>query len=114
MAAGYSPSVRLFEASACGAAILSDNWAGLEQFLTPGQEILLPGSAAETAMILSDLSDAQRHRLGQRARERVLAEHTSQHRAEQFERIVSAYATQRPAAAEAPQRNEGKPQAAPA
>ena len=40
--AGFSPSVRLFEAAACGAAILSDSWVGLDEFLTPGLEILLP------------------------------------------------------------------------
>lgn len=93
VAAGYSPSVRLFEASACGAAILSDNWPGLEQFLTPGEEILLPRDAAETASILRDLPEAERLRLGQRARERILAEHTSRCRAEQFERIVSTCST---------------------
>ena len=42
--AGYSPSVRLFEAAACGAAIVSDNWPGLERFFEPGREILLPAS----------------------------------------------------------------------
>ena len=88
--AGYSPSVRLFEASACGAAILSDDWRGLSDFLTPGEEVLLPRDAAETADILTGLSDAERVRMGQRARERILAEHTSAHRAEQFEGIVAA------------------------
>lgn len=93
VAAGVSPSVRLFEASACGAAILSDDWPGLDQFLTPGEQILLPSSAIETAAILTDLTDTERRRLGLRARERILAEHTSQHRAEQFEAIVSACTT---------------------
>ncbi len=87
--AGWSPSVRLFEASACGAAILSDYWAGLEEFFTPGEEILLPADAVETADILPDLSDAERSLLGARARARVLDEHTSEHRAKQFEEIVS-------------------------
>lgn len=89
VAAGYSPSVRLFEASACGAAILSDAWPGLSQFLTPGEEILLPKDARETADILTELSDAQRLRIGVRARERILAEHTSVHRAREFEKIVA-------------------------
>jgi spore maturation protein CgeB len=89
VAAGYSPSVRLFEASACGAAILSDAWLGLSQFLTPGEEILLPKDARETACILTELSDAQRLRIGERARERILAEHTSVHRAREFEKIVA-------------------------
>ena len=88
VAAGYSPSVRLFEASACGATILSDNWPGLSQFLTPGEEILLPRDAQETADILTEISDAQRLRIGERARERILEEHTSIHRAREFEKIV--------------------------
>ncbi len=87
-AAGYSPSVRLFEASACGTPILSDSWPGLEHFLTPGEEILLPSDAAETAEILRHLSDEERERIGRRARERILAEHTAEHRACEFEHIV--------------------------
>ena len=89
IAAGYSPSVRLFEASACGTAILSDTWPGIEEFLTPGEEILLPTDGYEVASILRDMPDAERQRLGRRARERILAEHTADHRAAQFERIVT-------------------------
>jgi len=92
VAAGYSPSVRLFEASACGATILSDDWPGLSQFLTPGEEILLPRDAQETADILTELSDAQRLRIGERARDRILEEHTSVHRAREFEKIVACCA----------------------
>ncbi|MGI4831474.1 MAG: CgeB family protein, partial [Janthinobacterium lividum] len=88
VAAGYSPSVRLFEASACGAAILSDPWPGLTEFLTPGEEILLPTSASDVRAILTGMSDAERVRMGAKARERILAEHTSVHRATQFEQIV--------------------------
>lgn len=87
--AGYSPSVRLFEASACGAAILSDSWDGLEDFLTPGEEILVPRDEYETASILRTVTDEDRLRLGQRARERILSEHTSWHRAVQFENVVA-------------------------
>jgi spore maturation protein CgeB len=87
--AGYSPSVRLFEASACGTAILSDRWDGLEDFLTPGEEVLLPNDAAEVAAILKYTTDADRKRIGQRARDRILAEHTADHRAAEFEQIVS-------------------------
>ncbi len=90
VAAGWSPSVRLFEASACGAAILSDPWPGLEEFLTPGSEILLPQSPAEVADILENTTDTERGALGRRAREHILAEHTAAHRAQQFEAVVSA------------------------
>lgn len=88
-AAGYSPSARLFEASACGAAILSDHWLGIEEFFTPGEEILLPRDGREVAEIVTGISDEERIRIGARARERILSQHTSEHRAAQFEEIVA-------------------------
>ena len=90
VAAGYSPSVRLFEASACGSAILSDDWPGLAEFLTPGEEILLPKDAADVSRILREMDDAERERMGARARARVLDAHSSTHRARQFEEVVSS------------------------
>ncbi len=89
VATGYSPSVRLFEASACGAAILSDSWPGLNDFLTPGEEVLLPSSADEVARILREISDEECKRIGARARDRILTTHTSEHRAMELEHIVS-------------------------
>ena len=89
IAAGYSPSVRLFEASACGAAILSDYWKGLEHFLTPGDQVLLPRDAYEISEIIGSTPEADRTRIGLNARERILSEHTSTHRAVQFEQIVN-------------------------
>ncbi|MGI4853305.1 MAG: CgeB family protein [Janthinobacterium lividum] len=90
VAAGYSPSVRLFEASACGATIVSDVWAGLEEFLTPGDQIMLATDTDSMVRLLTDTPDAARERMGTRARERILAEHTSHHRAIQFEKIISS------------------------
>ena len=46
IAAGWSPSVRLFEAAACGTPIVSDYWEGLETLLTPGSEILVPSTSS--------------------------------------------------------------------
>ncbi|ABF42262.1 conserved hypothetical protein [Candidatus Koribacter versatilis Ellin345] len=83
--AGYSPSVRLFEAAACGAAIISDNWPGLDSFFTPGREILLPADHRDVLHFITDLSEEEIERIGLAAQERVLAEHTSQRRAQQFE-----------------------------
>ena len=89
IAAGFSPSVRLFEASACGAAILSDDWAGLDQFLEPHQEVLLPCDGYEVGHILREMPDSERNRIGSAARERILAQHTAHHRALEFEAIVA-------------------------
>src|SRR5438270_7506088 len=71
--AGYSPSVRLFEAAACGAAIISDNWPGLEAFFVPGREILLPVDAEDVRRYLSGYAPAELKDIGWAARERVLA-----------------------------------------
>lgn len=88
--AGFSPSVRLFEAAACGATIVSDNWAGLETFLTPGREILVPADSDEACRYISDYDIMELKRIGEAARERVRAEHTSDRRAQEFERAVEA------------------------
>ena len=86
--AGYSPSVRLFEAAACGAPIISDNWPGLDSFFVPGQEILLPAGPQDVVRYLTELSEPEVRRIGERAQARVLAEHTSGHRAAQLEREI--------------------------
>lgn len=106
VAAGYSPSVRLFEASACGAAILSDDWPGLAEFLTPGEEILLPRDGYEVRDILVNMPESERATLGKRARHRILAEHTSEHRAAKFERIVEQCGSHETQAAIASSSNE--------
>ena len=80
---GWCPSGRLFEAAACGAAILSDDWEGLDAFYQPGSEILL-GDAPEDTLAALDIEDALLRRVGRAARERTLAEHTSAHRARQL------------------------------
>ena len=92
--AGFSPSVRLFEAAACGSTLISDNWPGLDSFFQPGREILLPVCAEDVARYLTDMDDAELQKIGRNAQQRVLAEHTSEIRARQFEEYVSAAAAQ--------------------
>lgn len=82
-AMGYCPSGRLFEAAACATPVLSDGWEGIERFFTPGEEILLAGSADEATAAL-DLPAADLARIGRAARERALDEHTSDRRAAQM------------------------------
>ena len=87
--AGYSPSVRLFEAAACGTAIISDNWEGLSSFLSPGVEILVPANSETVVRYLKDMDEAEIRRIGRNAQERVATEHTSQKRALEFENYVA-------------------------
>lgn len=89
VAAGYSPSVRLFEAAACATPIISDVWPGLDTFFRTGVEVLVATSPAEVLAHLQDLSDTERRRLGEAARRRVLSEHTATHRAAELERYTS-------------------------
>jgi spore maturation protein CgeB len=77
---GYCPSGRLFEAAACGTAVLSDAWEGLGSFFEPGREIFTAGSTEEVFEILS-LPREEIARVARAARERTLAEHTAERRA---------------------------------
>jgi spore maturation protein CgeB len=86
--AGYSPSVRLFEAAACGTPIISDTWEGIETLLDPDREILLARTPDDVLRVLGTWSDDQRRALGTRARHRILKEHTSAHRAASMEQVL--------------------------
>ncbi len=83
--AGYCPSVRLFEAAACGSPIISDRWEGLDTIFTPESEILTAASSREVLNILYSLPKDSSQEIGRRARSRVLSEHTAAHRARQLE-----------------------------
>jgi spore maturation protein CgeB len=83
--AGYSPSVRLFEAGACGAPIISDWWEGLDSIFEIGREVLISTSAGDTLRFLREFPDAQGLAMGDAARRRILAEHTPRQRAIQLE-----------------------------
>jgi spore maturation protein CgeB len=86
-AMGYCPSGRLFEAAACGVPILSDDWKGLETFLTPDSEILVGRSSADVIAAIN-LPHEERQRIGQAARARTLACHTADVRAAELEKIL--------------------------
>jgi spore maturation protein CgeB len=96
--AGHSPSVRLFEAAACGTPIISDFWEGIETILKPGKEILIARSPQETLEYLRDLQEGERRRIGERARTRVLQHHTAAHRALELENYALQLLSHRAAA----------------
>ena len=94
---GYCPSGRLFEAAACGVPILSDWWEGLEQFFHPGTELLIAKTTDEAVAAL-EMPDAELGKIARAARERTLAEHTAERRANDFEAALEAALTARSAA----------------
>jgi spore maturation protein CgeB len=85
---GHSPSVRLFEAAACGTPIISDWWEGLEAFFELGKEILIAHEAEDTLRYLRLTPEIERLEIGHRARQRVLSAHTGAHRAEELEKYT--------------------------
>lgn len=93
-AMGYCPSGRLFEAAACGTALLSDWWVGLDAFFAPGREILIATSTADAvAGITKD--PALLRQLGARARERALDCHTAAIRARRLISLIENPAGER-------------------
>lgn len=86
-AAGHCPSGRLFEAAACGCPLVSDWWAGLEDFFEPGSEIVVAGRTDDVLAALA-MTDDERRRMAAAARERVLDCHTAAVRARELERLL--------------------------
>ena len=90
---GWCPSGRLFEAAACGVPILSDAWAGLDRFFTPGAEILVAETTADALDALR-LPQGDLSAIARRARERTLDEHSAACRAAQMVRAFEDASTQ--------------------
>ena len=85
VAAGWSPSVRLFEAASCGVPIVSDPWPGLADFFRPGEEILVAERPEDVARLLRGCSESKRRKVAEAARARVLHAHTAAARALELE-----------------------------
>ena len=86
--AGFSPSVRLFEAAACGVPVISDRWEGLETFFTLGTEILVADGSEDALRYLTRVGETEWRAIGAAARGRILARHTSDHRAAELEELL--------------------------
>ena len=84
IAAGWSPSVRLFEASACETAIISDEWPGLGELLPDGRALLIARTSDDVVTYLTDMTDEARREIAAGARARVLSGHTGRVRAREL------------------------------
>lgn len=74
--AGWSPSVRLFEAAACGTPIISDDWRGLHDLLPDGKAIVIAQNASDVIGALTQMDEETRRRQADVARQIVLKDHT--------------------------------------
>lgn len=88
--AGWSPSVRLFEAGACGVPVITDPWPGLGALFRPGHDVLVARDTNDVVRVVRDTSEAERDAVGARLRARVLALHTAAQRAEELEEAAAA------------------------
>ena len=86
--AGYSPSVRLFEAAACGVPIISDYWDGIHSIFEQGEEILIARSSEEVAKYFRRISETERRQIGENARAKVMRSHTAKARAKELVNYV--------------------------
>lgn len=86
---GYCPSGRLFEAAACGVAIVTDEWAGLDTFFQPGVEIVVARDTTDVIEAMQ-LPRAEITRIAHAGRQRVLDSHTAAHRAAELETILDS------------------------
>lgn len=86
---GFSPATRVFEAAGAGACLITDAWTGLEQFLEPEKEVLVAHDGGEVAAAVAALTPARAKAIGDRARRRVLSEHTYEHRAAEVEAFLN-------------------------
>jgi len=85
IAAGWSPSVRLFEAAACAVPVVSDRWQGLDTLFEAGSEILLADHSEDVVRLLESCGDREATTIGAAARRRVLSGHTAADRAAELE-----------------------------
>lgn len=86
---GWSPSIRLFEAAACGTPIVSDWWKGLDDIFKPGEEILVADSTEEVLYYLLEMPDETRMAVARAARKRALQKHTAKHRVLELEHYLT-------------------------
>ncbi len=83
-------SERIFEAAACGCFVITESKPDLGKFFEIGEEIIVFESIEELKRKVKYYIDSpiQREQVSQRARQRVLNEHTYNHRAETILDII--------------------------
>ncbi len=85
------PTIRVFEALACGIPLVSAPWDDVEGLFTPGRDFLLARNGKEMRRQLSHLLEQndQAHQLAQHGLETIRARHTCAHRVDQLLHILA-------------------------
>ena len=90
VAAGHSPSVRLFEAAACGTPLISDDWPGLDRFFPQPSAIIVADRSEDVVRALTGLDDEHIRAMAAKARAITLAGHTGSSGAATLEAEIAA------------------------
>ena len=88
---GFSPPTRIFEAAGSASCLITDAWEGIEAFLEPGREVLVARNGEDVIRHLRTLGQSRARQIGNAARQRVLAEHTYAHRAQQLQQLLEGH-----------------------
>ncbi len=85
------PTIRVFEALACGIPLVSAPWDDAEGLFTPGEDFLTAQNGAEMQRQLQRLlsEPAEAERLAERGLQTILARHTCAHRVEELLHIYA-------------------------
>jgi spore maturation protein CgeB len=86
---GFSPPTRIFEAAGAAACVITDDWEGIDMFLEPEKEVLVARDGDQVREHLDLLNPYRAKMIGGAARNRMLSEHTYQHRALQLQKILN-------------------------
>jgi spore maturation protein CgeB len=96
---GFSPPTRVFEAAGTASCVITDAWAGIDMFFTPGTEILVASSADEIVQLMRNTSSQKVRQIGAAMRTRALDNHTYAQRAAAVDEILSSMRSHTGAAA---------------
>ena len=83
------PTIRMFEALACGAPLVCSPWSDDEKLFRPGEDYLSAADGREMQDVIECLlnDDAARRQMAERGRQTILQRHTCAHRAQQLTEI---------------------------
>ena len=85
---GYSPPTRVFEVAGAGRCMITDQWAGVEQFFEPEREILVAASAEDVVDFLRQVTTTEAEHIGNAMRARALRDHTYAQRAAEVQSVL--------------------------
>lgn len=80
------PTIRVFEALACGSSLICAPWQDAEHLFRPGEDYVVVNTGAEMKSTIEWLlhDEAARNQIAASGRERILQRHTCAHRAQQL------------------------------